>query len=360
MSSIPSSSSSRLPSRFKKGVQVIMARAEGDDFTLFDRKVVNVLLANAYANMLNGRKLHHIRIQDLATALLMDTDSPRESFNSMIRQSLDRLWSRKITIDYTDQNNVEHTTKCHYISFSLSKIENADLHYAFDEVFMTFLGHPQVYGVIELDVAAKMRSPYALRLYEIMRMIYGRTVPKWELSVAEFREYFEIGDKYDRFDFLRKHVIEKAVEEVNANAEFSVEVDYNRAGRGGKVETMSFRPVSKGMQVLQRGLASPTRQSEDTQTIDLFDGKTVADRRVAPELKSNTVAQAMEIMGGSSEEQVMIQREKWFDDVGVRAHSNPDDMFIWWLKLEMKKRETPSLQGIDVGSLLGRLLDSTE
>ena len=56
-------------------------------------------------------------------------------------------------------------------------------------------------------------------------------------------------DQYTRFDNLKVNVIEKAVQEVNAIAEFWIEVDYVRGGRGNKVVELRFSIVPRPSEI---------------------------------------------------------------------------------------------------------------
>jgi len=337
-----------LPARFSKSMEVILARADGPEFTLLDRKVFNVLYANAYRRLRanpQDRSPHRIQLNDLARAVMQHDGDLRS-----VRQSLERLWSVKIDVDYEDFEGTARKLRCHYLSYTTTKMEGGELEYCFDELLLQFIAHKKVYSLIEVDVSSAMTSIYGSKLYEAMSLVIRRLDPRWNPTLDEIREYFEVGaTKYDRFDNLKRNVIDKAIEDVNRHAPFTVEAEYLRSGRGGKVTGVTFRASPKRVDdFLIPAKTEKTRS--DLHTIDMFNGMTTADMLVPPELRSDTLAEATRMMGKDADLEEL--RDKWFGIYGARVHSNPDEMFLSWLKVHKEKTESHELAGLEIEALL--------
>lgn len=342
-----------LPKTFAKTSQVVLARSDGPEFTLLDRKVFNVLYANAYRKMKSNpleQTRHTINLRDLALAVLQPHDDMR-----MIRESLERLWSVKISVDF-EHDMVPHTLRCHYLSYQMSHMGDGDLVYAFDELLMQFIANQKVFSLIEVDISTAMTSLYGSKLYEIMSMSL-RLYRPWNPSIDEFRSLFELGDKHTRPDHLKAHVIDRAIDDVNSNANFTVEVEYKRGGKGGKIIGMSFRAAMKRTEELQLdGRLGKLRN--DTRTIDLFEGVPDGDKLIPPDLRSDTMQQVERLMATKEEPEVDVLklRDQWFAYHGARAHQSPDEKFLAWAKVQKEKRDSESLQDIDLDSFMGGLV----
>lgn len=349
-----------LPDRIMKGSHAVMARADGPEFLAIDRKVFNVLLANAYrAIQSRGSGVHRIKLSELADGLLMgyETAAQMADFNRQIHESLKRLWSVNVEIDFEEEGK-PYSVKCHYLSYSYSKVEGSDIVYAFDDLMLACLYQPSVYALIELNVSSRLKSGYAGKLYETMKLYHRRFDNTWEAGVEALRSHLELGDKYPRFEQLREHVIERAVAEVNDHAEFSLTVKYHRSGRGGKVDRVSFTTVPKQTADIKLiGASKPaTPTGRDRDTVDMFDGITEADRSAPPPLSSSTVAEAARMLGVTNDD-VLYERDKWFEEFGVKTHRRPDESFLAWLHMRESKATNPELKDVDTDALFNRLLD---
>ena len=97
-----------------------------------------------------------------------------------------------------------------------------------NEITTRLSGMLENFTRIKLLETKKLRSVYAIRLYEItQKWSTGLTI----LSIDELRRVFNVEDKYPRFAELKRRVIEAAVKEVNLNSPKHIEVEYQKRGR---------------------------------------------------------------------------------------------------------------------------------
>lgn len=338
---------SSLPKEFSKTTQVVLARADGPEFNLLDRKVFNVLYANAYRRMRanpHDRTPHSIKLRDLARAVQQPHDDLRK-----VRESLERLWSVKIAVEFDTEEGEPHALRCHYLSYTTSKLDGGDLLYCFDDLLLQVIAHQKVYALIELNVSSAMTSVYGSKLYEAMSLVVRMMNPKWDASLEELREYFELGDKYDRFDQLKRKVIDRAIDDVNKHAPFRVTAEYIREGRGGKVTDVVFKALPKRTDEFGLVPSSP-KAGDDMHTIDMFEGVSRADKLVPPDLRSDTIMEAERLMGPDAD--IPALREQWFGIYGARVHSSPDEMFLSWIRVQKERLETAGLEDLDLDALL--------
>jgi hypothetical protein len=82
----------------------------------------------------------------------------------------------------------------------------------------------------------KLRSKYAVTLYEILEAYANRQHPVCEVSIDEFRGWLKVPDdaSYKVWRDLRKRIVDVAVDEINANAGesgFTVRYEALRQGK---------------------------------------------------------------------------------------------------------------------------------
>ena len=323
-----------------KASHVILARELGD-LDLVDRKIFNYLLNRVYGEVRLGEAtIHRVPVADVLEFL-------SHSSTDRLHESLSRLGRVEILIDYVDEANVPNSAKAHYLSYNMAMAADGWIHFAFDPILIGFLHNPKIFATLSLAHMRRFRSVYAMKLYEIMALYVNRHFPVWTPTVEEFREQMGIGDAYDRFDNLRKRVVEAAVEEVCAVAPFDVEVECLKSGRGGKVTSLRFTARHKGPETLldmslsgtapTGRLPSPRR---DPNTIDLIDGMTDAERSPLG-IGAEMVARARAMIsaaddGGTVDAYVAA----WHEESCGRRIRDPDRHFRVWLEMTLaKKRE---------------------
>ncbi|MBA7495977.1 Replication initiation protein [subsurface metagenome] len=72
-----------------------------------------------------------------------------------------------------------------------------------------------------LEVVSRVRSAYAIRLYELL--IQFKDTGFRHLELDKFRDMLQVDSKYSRFVDLKRRVIEPSVKEINARTEILVE-----------------------------------------------------------------------------------------------------------------------------------------
>jgi hypothetical protein len=328
----------------KKAAQVILARETGE-LELADRKTFNFLLSRVYGQLRLGESaIHRVPVSEILDFL-------GHSSNDRLHESLSRLGSVEILIDYID-DGVAHSSKAHYLSYDISKSKDGWVHFSFDAMLLRFLHNPKVFATLESSAVRRFKSTYGQRLYEIMALQLHKRVPVWDPSVDVFREVMAIGDSYTRFDNLRRRVIDPAVDEVNEIAPFSVDVEDVRSGQGGRVVALRFTVAPKGPRTL-KGLsdaasASPNAQSRrrarDPNTRDLLDKRSDAERDPL-DLRPETIQQAAETADLPDGINGFI--DEWRQRMRGRRVRDPDRAFLHWLDIRLAKHDNESLALLD-------------
>jgi len=342
---------------FREGSSIITAVPHQNfPFTSTDEHIFTYLLCRFYHEISPGSR-HVVPVRDVLEFARMDRPSK-------LHDSLRRLGSGFIEIDYVDQATRENRTIfAHYLSSDVSHSERGMLEFAFDPILVPFLKDPKIYGMISALVVRTLKTVASQQLYKMMCLHYRLRNPIWQVTVESLRSHFRVGDKHVRFDNLRQNVIEKAIAEVNAVAlEFDVVLDGTvLGGKGGQIQEVVFRAVPKshtrileaaGVREMGRS-AKQGRRKRDDHTVDLLDGMTNAERGRPAEVSSVGMEKAREIMPPEADLNTLL--DDWRALNKGRIFSDPDKAFIEWIELSTERANDPVLKNIDA-DVFGTLL----
>ncbi len=326
----------------KKGREIILARGQ-HALELPDAKVFNYLLLRSY-NRLTDRTIHEIPVSD-ALKILKHTSVAR------LEETLKRLGNVKIEFEY-HKDGEDHSVACHFLSYDICQTENGVLKFAFDPILLKFLWEPAVYARINMQFFQQFKTTYGAKLYEILTLYFRRTYRTWSVSVEDLRVALGVrDDQYKRFDNLRRAVIDRAVDEVNALAPFGVELELVRGGLGGKVIELRFSVVPRSdlAAVPSDRVSSGKRQIRDPQTVDIFDGRTDFERGTNLTVTNETLENARLILieGGVQDFSVEEYLERWLQQSSGIVITDPDVNFISWVHASVEVRKDEVMAGVD-------------
>ena len=81
----------------------------------------------------------------------------------------------------------------------------------------------------QLAHVARLKSPYSIRLYELLSQ--WRSTGERVIELGELRSLLELEDKYEKFNDLKKRVIQPAINELNRQTDLDITFDTQREGR---------------------------------------------------------------------------------------------------------------------------------
>lgn len=210
--------------------------------TLTQRKASNVLLYNAYENLLTAR-VHRIRVKDLAEAIGFNThnlDPLKEALKTLARTVLE--WN--ILDEDGHQEEWGATTL-----LAQAVIKGGNCVYAYSPELCEKLYRPEIYALLNLSIQRKFSSSYALALYENC-LRYRRIGTTGWIALDILKRLLGISETdgyYQDFRKFNDKVIKPAVRQVNDTSDLLLEIDYQRDQR--KVAAVRFR-VSDNPQML--------------------------------------------------------------------------------------------------------------
>jgi hypothetical protein len=211
------------PDEFAKARELIEIRGT-DLLTLQDRRIINVLYANA------GSLLCHDVTHVISISELRGNHKGKER----VRDSIMRLMKTIVAVPSLDQAN---STKQVAILSDTTITDDEDdpygkVIYSFSPGMRAIIRDSTLWGKVRNAVVFAFTSKYALALYELVTArVNMKRVSEAQFSVEDLRALLGVKpDQLLRVPNLLQRVIGPAVLEVNGLAEFGVAVEAIRTG----------------------------------------------------------------------------------------------------------------------------------
>lgn len=208
--------------------------------SLLERKMVNVLLLNAYDALLT-RRTHTLPIKHLCAMLGWDESNNIERLQDVLL---------KLASTAVEFNMMEDGKEVWRVMSMLSygEIKDGTCTYRYDEYLAERLYDPEIYATINIGIQRRFEGCYALTLYEnCLRYKAVGSTGWWELN--RFKKIVgATAPMYDEFKYLKRDVITKPVEEINRISDIQLVPEYQKQGR--KVIAIRFLVTENPQQTL--------------------------------------------------------------------------------------------------------------
>lgn len=225
----------------KKHVAAIHTSGE---LGLVERKLVNILLLNAFDTLATARQ------HRLPTKMLMAMLGWSEGDDTVhLKKALLRIVTTPVEFNLMEEN--EPAKKPRWTATALlasADLVNGFCEYEYSTRLAEELADPDVYAIINVGIQRQFKSGYALTLYENC-LRFRRTGSTGWMTLDIFRKLMgATASTYDDFRRLSELVIKKAEAEVNALSDIRIKAEYERKGR--KVTRIRFSVEEKEQQTI--------------------------------------------------------------------------------------------------------------
>lgn len=159
---------------------------------------------------------------------LFYTDANAQNVYRDMARAVEKLYERDVKIQLPDNE----TLQTRFISSVLWSPDKYQITLKFAPDIRPYLSQLQNnFAGYKLKNIVQLTSSYAIRLYEKLVGWAVRDMYYQEMEVAAFREMLALGDKYSQIGQLKARVIEPAVQQINANTDFSLDVSFKKCKR---------------------------------------------------------------------------------------------------------------------------------
>ena len=195
--------------------------------TLLQRKLSNVLLLNAYDNLLVNRT-HRIDIKMLSLILgynSRDMDTLKDALRGLVNTTLE--WN------ILNEKGQEKWGISSLLAYG--EIEGGICAYEYSAALASRLYNPDIYSNINLGIQRQFTSGYTLALYENCYRFYKpgekRSTGWWQLET--FRVLMGVDDNqyYHQFKELNRKIIKPSIDEINKTSNILIASELKREKR---------------------------------------------------------------------------------------------------------------------------------
>ena len=206
-----------------------------NNVTLLQRRAWNVLLANAFDDLLNNEEFN-INLSDLYN--ILGYESHNDKHLKLILKDLVET-SVEWNVLNKDRKNEWGTAAL----LAQVQIINGVVIYGYAPIMRKRLYNPAMYARISLSLQNKFNSKYTLALYELFVDYYrvkDRCGETPYLSIKQFKKLLGLKkNEYELFKDLNKFIIKKAIKEINDKSDLFIEAEYKRVSR--RIVAVKFR-----------------------------------------------------------------------------------------------------------------------
>ena len=235
------------------------------DFSLIQRKSWNLLLANAYPDIIKKEK-YSISIAEICRYL------GYKDYASL-RTCLEKLVTTPIKFNYLKSRDKSEWWEITAL-LAQATIKNGMLHYAYSPLLREKISTHEYYAKINLLIQKNIDSKYTLILYEMAKNHYieskgfGYTP---FIMLNDLREIFGCTDNklYDNFKYFNARIIKKAVKEINEKCEIRITVVYHRTRR--IVDSVQFKiSANEDRSGMLKAIADPKQEELQIEGNELY------------------------------------------------------------------------------------------
>jgi len=219
--------------------------------SLLERKMVNVLLLNAYDALLT-RRTHSLPTKHLCAMLGWDESNNIERLQDILR---------KLASTAVEFNIMEDGKEAWRVMSMLSygEVKDGICSYRYDEYLAERLYDPEIYATINIGIQRRFDGSYALTLYEnCLRYKLVGSTGWWELD--RFKKIIGASAAvYDEFKYLKRDVIIKPIEEINRISDIQLVPEFQKQGR--KVTAVRFLVTENPQQTLLKPIIQDNHEA---------------------------------------------------------------------------------------------------
>lgn len=207
-----------IPSELRKHVAAIHTSGQ---LSFLERKMFNVLLANAFDTLLSKRR-HGIPVNILSEMIGFNSKNVGD-----LKDALTGIMKKVLEYDLLHETGDWEAAPL----LAYAAIKSGQCHYEFSSFLAEQLSDPKIYTTINLHLQKKVAGAYALALYE--NCVRFRAVGSTGfISVEKWRRLLGAdASTYDEFKHFNDQVIKKSVADINRNMDIHLTVEYRRESR---------------------------------------------------------------------------------------------------------------------------------
>ena len=219
---------------FPKPTELIEVWEGAEPLTLHERRMFNLLLANAWPTIDQVGKVH-----SMATEALRP---PSHESNYELARALRKLKGTTLTFSAM-KDGKPHKVFISLFSKAAIAERGGSVYYMFDDALIQIVTGSTSWARLQAQIMLSLSSKYSLALYELISRRINCHSCKETFTLERFRELLGVDpSKLKRWPDLRRFVVEPAALDLNALAPFMVAINPIKQGRAVTLVEVSWAP----------------------------------------------------------------------------------------------------------------------
>lgn len=231
--------------------------------SLLQRRLFNILLANAYST-LPSADTHYVDLYDICETLGYESRNVRH-----IKESLIGLMTTVIEWNILYKDGSEDWQASTLLADI--RLTGTVFSYSYSPFLRKKLYNPKIYAKISLSLQNDFNSTHSLALYELLLDYYDHRKPISRtpyVAVEKFRELMGLApDAYKEFKRLNRDIIKKSLDEINGVSDLEADVNFKKTGRS--VNKMQFIIKRNQNNDSMSNVLPPARQEKNSLASDI-------------------------------------------------------------------------------------------
>ena len=191
--------------------------------TFLQRKIANVLLANAYDDLLTEEK-YRIRIRDLAEVAGFDSNN-----YAFLKSALRSLTKLSVEWNVLDEEGQPEWGIATFLAGA--QISRGICTYSYSPFLREKFYNPEIYARINLGIQREFSSGHTLALYENCVRFRGVRTTGW-IELQLWRDLLGIEDgQHTSFKYFNRDVLKPAIREINSTSDILLRVEFRKEKR---------------------------------------------------------------------------------------------------------------------------------
>lgn len=157
------------------------------------------------------------------------TGSSDKNFYKTVKETASSLMDRKILIEYETEKGKKKFFETRYLSSAEHTEGSGVINITIEKKLKPYLIQLSAFTQFQLKNVIKMKSGYAIRIYELLKQWPGKETKK--LEMGHLREILGLEDEYTRFTDFERRVIKPAVKEINDKSDLKVSYEKVKVGK---------------------------------------------------------------------------------------------------------------------------------
>lgn len=202
---------------------------------------------------------------EAAKKIFYEESNERNAYRDL-EEASKRLFERKVKILLPTGEVLE----TRFVSSNIFDKKKMQVTIEFAPKIVPFLSNLEhSYTKYRLANMTKLRSSYAIRIYELLVLWWDQGFVNKAIFIDELRGLLQLENKYRQLSEFRRRVIEPSIDQINEFTDFMVEIEFSKRNRTKIKDTIIFIFENKFQDSTAQQIEKSKKKQQKQRSFDL-------------------------------------------------------------------------------------------